>query len=208
MDIKNVKQIVIDICENVDEVMFENGFNRRKDSRVYSRKINNGKQRVEVVFSTHPLGQPNALAQIYPFLSVYFPDINNLAISVLGEDNDIIRGLPNLTLRQPFFIKGTNGYWYLFHESEKQGLSSQIANFFRVNVLPFLNSLTDIDTYLKMFEAQDKRLVMDDRQHIYFAFAYALKGEYRKGYNLLDKRFGTLTRRKNPTLFEYFEQRL
>ena len=208
MDIKNVKQIVLNICENVDEVMFENEFTRRKGSRVYSRKISNGKQRIEVIFSTHPLGRPNALAQIYPFLSVYFPDINNLAISILGEDNDLIRGLPDLTLRQPFFIKGKDGYWYLFDESEKQSLSSQIANFFRADAMPFLNSLTDIDSYLKMFETQDKRLIMDDRQHVYFAFAYALRGEYRKGYNLLDKRFKALTRRRYPELFEYFEHRL
>lgn len=51
---------------------------------------------------------------------------------------------------------------------------------------------------------QDKRLWMDDRQYIYFACAYALKKEYQKGYDLLEKRFGKAgSRRTYQKLFEY-----
>lgn len=187
--------------------MSENGFNRRKNSLMYSRNVNKVKQKVDLVFFSHPLGQPDALAQIYPWLSVYYPEINELAISVLGEDNEILNGLQGLTLRQPVLI-GAKERWFLFNKSDERNLSLVIAHFFRVNTIPFLNSLTDITSYLKIFENQDKRLIMDDRQHLYFAFAYALIGDYRKGYDLLEKRFGKSFYKRYVKLFEYFEQHL
>ncbi len=203
---KEVKQTVINIFDDVDEVMSENGFNRRKNGLVYSRTIGNVKQRIELIFSSHPLGQIDALAQIYPWLSVYYPEINELAASILG-DNILLDSLKGLTLRQPALIC-TDDRWFLFSNSNEKDLSLKISYFFQFTTIPFLNSLTDVNSYLKLYETKDKRLLMDDRQHLYFACAYALKGDYKKGYDLLEKRFGKASRRMYTKLFKYFEQYL
>lgn len=206
MENKEIKQIVVNIFENVDGIMSENGFNRRKNGFVYSRNINKVKQKIELVFSVHPLGQPNALAQIYPWLSVYYPEINELAINVLGEDF-FENGLHGLTLRQPVLV-GANERWFVYDKSDTQNLASSIAHFFQENTIPFLNSLVDIASYLMILESQDKRLIMDDRQHIYFAFAYALSCDYDKGFDLLEKRFRKSFPTRYPELFEYFTEHL
>ena len=79
----------------------------------------------------------------------------------------------------------------------------KISNYFQFTTIPFLNSLTNINAYLMLYETQDKRLLMDDRQHLYFACAYALKGDYKRGYELLEKRFGKASHRIYAKLFKY-----
>lgn len=205
---KEVKQTVINIFNDVDELMNDNGFNRRKNGLVYSRTIDKVEQKIELIFFSHPLGQMDAIAQIYPWLSVYYPEVNDLATRILGE-NILLDSLKDLTLRQPILIHtDSDDKWFLFNKSNEKDLSLKISYFFKANTIPFLNSLTDVNSYLKLYETQDKRLLMDDRQHLYFACAYALKGDYQAGYDLLAKRFGKTSRRIYTNLFKYFEQHL
>lgn len=115
---KEIKQMVIDIFNDVDNLMNENGFNRRKNGLVYSRTIGKVKQQIELIFFSHPLGQIDALAQIYPWLSVYYPEVNKLAASILG-DNILLDSLKNLTIRQPVLIY-TDDRWFVFSNSNKK----------------------------------------------------------------------------------------
>ena len=65
---KEVKQTVINIFDDVDELMSENGFNRRKNGLVYSRTIGNVKQRIELIFSSHRIETtlPSGVSGIIP----------------------------------------------------------------------------------------------------------------------------------------------
>lgn len=205
---KDVKKLVLDTFDEIDEIMREYGFKRRRNGLIYSRTIGNTKQRIELVFQTHPLGKPDALVRIYPWLSVHFPEVNQFATAVLGE-NIIIDSLKNLTLRQPIQTGKEYERWFIYNESDIKTISLKIKEYFIKNTIPFLNSLKNIEQYIRMYEMKDKRLWMDDRQYIYFACTYALKKEYQKGYDLLEKRFGKAgSRRTYQKLFEYFEQRL
>ena len=69
---KDVKKLVLDIFDEIDEIMREYGFKRRRNGLIYSRTIGNTKQRIELVFQTHPLGQPDALVRIYPWYLCIF----------------------------------------------------------------------------------------------------------------------------------------
>ncbi len=204
----DVKRIVTGIFDELDGMMDGHGFKRRKNGLVYSRAFGKTKQKLELVYSTHPLGQPGAMARIYPWLSVYFPEVNQLAEDILGE-NMLIDSLKDLTLRQPIQMGTKAEPWLLFGASDAKALSLKIKDFFQTNTIPFLDALTDIDHYIRLCETGDKRLMMDERQYIYLACAYALKNDFSGGYDLVKTRFGkTRSRRVYKNLFEYFEQQL
>ena len=75
------KKVMNDMMENyIDEFMATYGFYRRGKSLNYSRKINDTKQQIEMIFHIKPSYQSGAIMHIYPWMSVYFPKVNELAI--------------------------------------------------------------------------------------------------------------------------------
>ncbi|MBQ9140373.1 MAG: hypothetical protein IJX63_01085, partial [Lachnospiraceae bacterium] len=70
----DVKRILNGMMEEyIDEVLESNGFKRRKNSFIYSRKIGITKQKIEMISFSHPSYHPGALAHVYPWLTIHFP---------------------------------------------------------------------------------------------------------------------------------------
>jgi hypothetical protein len=125
---KDVKNTILNILETqLDEVLQMNGFKRRSNSLIYSRKSEGSTQKIEIIYFLHPSYYNNALAHIYPQLSVYYPDIQDLAKEILG-DTIITSGLKNQILRQPIQVYHDSEDWVLYDENNK-AIGEKIKDF-------------------------------------------------------------------------------
>ena len=172
---KDVKNTILNMAETqLDEVLQMNGFKRRSNSLIYARKSKGSTQKIEIMYFLHPSYYNNALAHIYPQLSVYYPDIQELAKKILG-DTIITSGLKNQILRQPIQVYHDSKDWVLYNEKDNITIGENIKDFLVNYSIPLLNDINNIDGYLEAYWNDDKRIIKDDRQHVYFACACALK---------------------------------
>ena len=206
---KDVKNTILNMAETqLDEVLQMNGFKRRSNSLIYARKSKESTQKIEIMYFLHPSYYNNALAHIYPQLSVYYPDIQELAKKILG-DTIITSGLKNKILRQPIQVYHDSEDWILYNEKDNITIGENIKDFLVNYSIPLLNDINNIDGYLEAYWNDDKRIIKDDRQHVYFACACALKKDFNEGYEIVKKRFGKKgPRRQYASLFTYFEEKL
>lgn len=193
---KNVKNTILNMAETqLDEVLQMNGFKRRSNSLIYARKSKESTQKIEIMYFLHPSYYNNALAHIYPQLSVYYPDIQELAKKILG-DTIITSGLKNQILPQPIQVYHDSKDWVLYNEKDNITIGENIKDFLVNYSIPLLNDINNIDGYLEAYWNDDKRIIKDDRQHVYFACACALKKDFNEGYEIVKKRFG----KKGPSI--------
>lgn len=193
---KDVKNTILNMAETqLDEVLQMNGFKRRSNSLIYARKSKGSTQKIEIMYFLHPSYYKNALAHIYPQLSVYYPDIQELAKKILG-DTIITSGLKNQILRQPIQVYHDSKDWVLYNEKDNITIGENIKDFLVNYSIPLLNDINNIDGYLEAYWNDDKRIIKDDRQHVYFACACALKKDFNEGYEIVKKRFG----KKGPSI--------
>ena len=205
---KDIKQVVGSLVSELDFYFENKGFARRKNGFVYTRKINTTVQKIDMVFFSNPSYYHNVLAHIYPQLSVYYPDIQDLAKEILG-DTIITSGLKNKILRQPIQVYHDSEDWILYNEKDNITIGKKIRNFLVEYSIPLLNDINNIDGYLDAYRNDDKRIIKDDRQYVYFACACALKKDFNEGYEIIKKRFGKKgPRRQYASLFTYFEEKL
>lgn len=206
---KDVKNTILNMAETqLDEVLQMNGFKRRSNSLIYARKSKESTQKIEIMYFLHPSYYNNALAHIYPQLSVYYPDIQELAKKILG-DTIITSGLKNQILRQPIQVYHDSKDWVLYNEKDNITIGENIKDFLVNYSIPLLNDINNIDGYLEAYWNDDKRIIKDDRQHVYFACACALKKDFNEGYEIVKKRFGKKgPRQQYAALFAYFEDKL
>lgn len=200
------KKVMNDMMENyIDEFMATYGFYRRGKSLNYSRKINDTKQQIEMIFHIKPSYQSGAIMHIYPWMSVYFPKVNELAIQMINDIN-LVAGLDRSTIRQPIQISTDSERWMLMHEDDCKSLAEQICEFLKTYTMPLLYSLEKISDFIQIFEKEDKRVMMGVAQYVFIIAAYVLQSEYEKAKVVLEERFGKAgPRRRYASLFTYLD---
>lgn len=200
------KKVMNDMMENyIDEFMATYGFYRRGKSLNYSKKINDTKQQIEMIFHIKPSYQSGAIMHIYPWMSVYFPKVNELAIQMINDIN-LVAGLDRSTIRQPIQISTDSERWMLMHEDDCKSLAEQICEFLKTYTMPLLYSLEKISDFIQIFEKEDKRVMMGDAQYVFIIAAYVLQSEYEKAKVVLEERFGKAgPRRRYASLFTYLD---
>ena len=200
------KKVMNDMMENyIDEFMATYGFYRRGKSLNYSRKINDTKQQIEMIFHIKPSYQSGAIMHIYPWMSVYFPKVNELAIQMINDIN-LVAGLDRSTIRQPIQISTDSERWMLMHEDDCKSLAEQICEFLKTYTMPLLYSLEKISDFIQIFEKEDKRVMMRFAQYVFIIAAYVLQSEYEKAKVVLEERFGKAgPRRRYASLFTYLD---
>jgi len=203
----NRKEIIFRLIEKeIDEVMFTNGFKRRRNAVVYSRKIGTAVQKIEMLSYSYP--QHELL--IAPRLSVIYPEINELTNKMLAAINLSLPKPPiDVTFRDNIWLFCECETWFVIQEGDIDELSRIIAKVLETCTLPYLNDLLCIDDFINLYEKQDERLWMDDMRCICLSNAYAYKGDYEKGLEILKKRFGTkLSYNIYISAFQYFENKI
>ena len=211
MNIK-YKPIALYILENyIDDIMTESGFKRRSNALVYSRTIGTTKQKLEMVCYSHPPYYAGSLLHIYPYMSVYFPEINKTAENMISNEGTMTI---QQTIRQPIQAKafGTTP-WILMTDAKEEvdAVAEKIRIYMKQYTIPLLDDLKTIDGYIDKYERQEgnKTISLSPEYWFYVASAYAIKGEYAKGLEVLDNRFkGPAIRKYHARAFEYLKMKL
>lgn len=208
------KPIALYILENyTDEIMTESGFKRRSNSLIYSRTIGTTKQKLDMVCYSHPPYYAGSLLHIYPYMSLYFLEINKIAENMISDVNgalsDIIR---KHTYRQPIQMKPFDTtQWILMTDAKEEvdAVAEKIRIFLKQYTIPFFSSLKTVDDYIDTYLQQDNRISKNDNYYFFLASAYAYKEEYAKGLEILENRFGKpIIRERYTKAFQYFETKL
>lgn len=203
------KKVMCDMMENkIDKFMSIYNFHRKGKSLNYSRRINSTKQNVEMLFFSHPSYHPGAIMHIYPWMSVYYPEVNEIANRMIN-DIKLVAGLKKNTIRQPIQIFTDSERWMLFHEDERSSLAEEICTFLETRTIPLLNRLEQISNFIEIYESKDKRVMMGDAQYVFIVSAYVLQCNYEKAKEVLEERFGKAgPRRQYESLFSYVDNEM
>lgn len=202
-EIKIMLNVMMD--KKIDSLMEDYNFKRKKGALIYTRTIDKTKQKVDMVFFSRPSYHPGAIAHIYPWLTVYFPEINKIAEEIL-ENVDTSVSSMKVTVRQPIQIGSDSERWMLLDENDKDILAEKIKDFLAVYTLPILDKLKSVDDYIGIYENKDDSIIWDDAFYIFITSAYVLKGEYVKALHVFERRFGKLgPRKKYASAFSYLE---
>lgn len=202
---REIKQVIISLISELDFYFKENGFTRRRDSLVYTRKIDGVIQKAEIVFFSNPSYHADALAHIYPHIQIYISSVNSTTKEYASH---IIpsKWLDQFTIRQPIEIYSNSGDFYLVDVNDYESLKDQLLEFFKKNAMPLFNDLTSEKDYLLLYENKDKRIIWDDNQYLYIAATYFNNHDLNKSKEVIENRFSKKgLRNKYKEVFEYFE---
>lgn len=197
------KPIALYILEKyTDDIMMEAGFKRRCNSLNYSRTIGAAKQKLEMICFSHPPYYAGSLLHIYPYMSVYFPEIHKVAENMIDDVGDI-------TIRRPIKEKPFDSSQWLLMTDEKgevDAIAENIRIFLIQCIIPLFDDLKTIDDYIDKYEQHDERAYLCGTEaYFYVASAYVINGEYAKGLEVLNKRFvGPAIRKYHAKAFAYF----
>lgn len=202
------KQIILEMLEEtIDDVLGDDGFIRKANSLLYTKKIGTTKQKIIMdSFSYHA-----TYMQIYPYYSVNFPRVNEIAREMTENDtffHDVISRMKNDTIHQPIQHIAKSESWVLENGKKRTEFVSEMADYLKQHTIPLLADLECEDGLIKLYEKKDKRIVMVDVVYIYVASAYVVKQDYEKALNVLESRFKMSRRRQHAALFWYVENLL
>ena len=133
-------------------------------------------------------------------MSVYFPEVNKTAEKMIDDVGDA-------TIRQPIHMKPFDTtQWILMTDAKEEvdAVAEKIKLFLKQSIIPLFNNLKTIDGYIDRYKQHD-RAGLGDEYYFYVASAYAIKGEYAKGLEVLYNRFvGPAIRKYHAKAFEYY----
>lgn len=202
---REIKQVIISLISELDFYFNENGFIRRCNSLIYTRKIDGVIQKAEIVFFSNPSYHADALAHIYPHIQIYIPSVNGTAKEFASHCIPS-KWLDQFTIRQPIQIYSISGDFYLMDVNDYESLKDQLLDFFKVYAMPLFNDLTSEQDYLLLYESKDKRIIWDDNQYLYIAATYLNNHGLNKAKEVIENGFGKKgLRKKYNEVFEYFE---
>lgn len=143
---------------------------------------------------------------IYPYMSVYFPEIHKVAENMIDNVGEVTIWRP--IKEKPF----DSSQWILMTDEKEEidDIAEKIRIFLKQYIIPLFDELKTIDDYIDKYEQNDERAyLIDERGYFYVASAYVIKGEYAKGLEVLNKRFvGPAIRKYHAEAFEFFETKL
>lgn len=201
----DIKKVVCSLTSELDFYFEEKGFKRRKNGLIYTRRIGTTVQKIEMVFFSNPSYHKKVLAHIYPYMQIYFPDVNNIAKTLAGN---LIpeEWISKFTIRQPLQIYSKSEDWCLRDTTNNyKDLKKEILTFFDEYMMPLLEELVCEDNYLALYENKDKRIIWDNNQYLYIASAYVNEYKYKEAYQVIEKRFGKPGLRKQyKEAFSFF----
>lgn len=195
-----------------DSVFCNGGFVRKSTSSKYVRKMSDVVQEVDFIFDFRPSANPEAIADLLPNLTVFFPEVSRVALEMVDGDVKLLANAPEITLRQQFHIAAPGGkptYWHLYGDDRDRECIESVRTFTESWVLPLLNELMDVNSITRAYESDDERILKQRHFFIYVAAAYVLLNCPEKAGQVLEEKFGRPgARRKYAKAFAYIDQLL
>jgi len=195
----------------VDEPLQAARFRRRKASLIYSRKVGESVQRIDVAIQHHPQDAPNAAAAISPDLEVRMDSVNALVMEMVAGDHELSGG-PDVTLWEPIAFtsgnKGLGARWLIYQPDSVPGVIAEMREFLRRWTIPFLDHYTTPSDICGAYDRGDGRVLQGLPQPLRVVAAMLLCGRNADALRVMEQWFGKLgPRRQYHRVFEYLEAR-
>lgn len=194
------------LATELDDVLAASSFARRANSLDYTRTCKDGKQKLRMVFTYKPKYQPGASGHIYPQITVVLPELNELAIEMVGGNQRLI-GDPNITFSQPIDMvipKEHHLRWFTTGPATFGECVASIRSSLDTWIVPFLDEYTTIESITTAYESGDDRIMMQRHFYIYIAAAYILQQKPELAKQVLEDKLGRAgPRREYAQAFEY-----
>ena len=189
----------------LEALLLAAGFSRRRTSLNYIRALPNLVQRFEILFDVHPRYEPGAVAHVLPKFVFESAELGDLVREKMDTDRPgallpkkparmLVDAVQNVV---PKVSRPATWDWFIVSADDVRTIIENIAAFMRAWGLPFLETYRDFVSLTTGYEAGDDRLHQGRRFFLYVAAAYAQLGQYDKGLEVLEKRFGLPGPRKD-----------
>jgi hypothetical protein len=187
------------LAEVLDEPMKQAGFARKKESLTYSRALNAAEQQITIVMDCFPKYQPGAEAHIHPMLHLRLPQVSEKAVALVRGDKMLLAGAPEIIVNQPIEFtapKDQHERWFATGKEQFTAACDSIQAFLNRWVLPFLSEVSTPAGLVKLYEANDARIMKQKHWHIFIAAAYQVTGQIDKARDVVRQQFGSPGLRK------------
>jgi hypothetical protein len=177
----------------LDAYLVSLGFNRRKNTLIYSRELADAIQKIEVPVEIHPADRPDSAAAVYPWLSVSIDAVDKLALEMVGGDESLLSGLSGTTLRQPIEFtsaKAAHARWFVFQPDSVPVIVGEMKSFLEQWTVPFLDLYSTPAGICSAYDHSDARVINDLAQKLRVAAAMVLCGRAKDALGVMDRWFG------------------
>ena len=207
----NKKELEVALCQGLasemDAFLGAHRFLREDGSLEYSRQIQDGSQKLKMVFDLNPGYQPSAIASLLPQLAVSLDKVNEIVLEMLGDEPFLV-GTSAVTFYQQLQNAAPQEQrcvtWYVFDLSSNRTALAAIREFMRCWTIPFLDQYISAQAIARGHEERDQRLVNDRRFAICVAAAYVSLGQPDRAMKVLADKFRRPgAKHKYAKAFEY-----
>jgi hypothetical protein len=203
-----------ELATGMDGFLATDGFFRDDGALQFSRDDGDCTQLIDMQFDLNPTYQPRALAHVLPRVSVILPDVNLVAIEMVGDAPNLL-GSVRATFSQqiqnaaPRDARHAAVSWFISHEEDARLCISSMASFIRRWTVPFLNEYTTVNALVAGHERRDERLPHDRRFSLVVVAAYLVLNEPTKAARVLEVDLGRPgARRQYANVFAHVRRRL
>lgn len=195
------------LAADLDDRLAASSFARRADSLEYSRNCDAGKQMLRTFLAFKPKYHPEATAHIMVHLVVEFPEVNRVALEMVGGDAWLLANAPQITFAQPIDIvipKEHHIRWYTYGPETFESCVKSIRSSLETWVIPFLDEYTTVESIASVYETDDDRVIKQQQFYISVAAAYVLLQKPEMATQVLEDKLGKAgPRRDYAQAFNY-----
>ncbi len=190
----------------IDGSLSEVGFLRQKSSLTYIRVLEDSEHHITFVMDCYPKYQPGAEAHIHPKLQLRMRKVSDLALDLVKGDRRLLADAPEILVNQPIEFtapKDEHERWFATGSEQFQAVCEAIKGFLFRWVLPFLSEVSTPQDLVKLYEANDGRLMKQKHWYIFVAAAYQASAMPEKAREVVQQHFSRPGLRKRYAgLFE------
>ena len=195
---KTVREWILGASETqLDGLLEEYSFTRRKRALKYSRIYHKAHQGIELQFDLSPRYGQGADAHLIPWITVKIPEVNEVALEMVGNDA-LLANAPDLTLSQPLEFAAPPEHRTLLMFSGQEGARAvihEVSDVLGRWGLQFLDNYDSARAIVTAFENDDPRVLKQRHWYVYVAASYLIEGEPRKALKTLEEKLGGVSSR-------------
>jgi hypothetical protein len=193
-----------------DDYYFAEGFTRRRGVLRYDRKLKHCNQRVELSIEHLPKDNTNAIAALYPWLTVQIPMVDDVAVRMTGSDDRLL-AIEAPTLIQPIEFVSPNGIgarWFIDGLDSAHTAVQEFVTFSLNWVFSFLIDYSTAAGVVTLYENADTRVIHDEDQFLRVIAAMLVLERTDAALEVFNSKFGRpASRRRFARVLEFIQSK-
>jgi len=151
------------LCEVMDKPLARFALTRSRRSTKYTRSVDDGAQRIDMIYTVSHSGDDSSLCHIQPIVSVELRSVNAMALEMVGGSESLLGTPKETTLAIPLGFLGperTFKDWRPLDDGDYRIKVAELAQYVEEHAVPFLDGYRDAEAIVAGYANRDDRLVM------------------------------------------------